>query len=506
MTERGLIYGRASRDPKATGTSVSKQIERGREWCAREGVTIVREVRDDDRSASRGAPARPGFEAARELINQGAADVLVLWEVSRSSRDTEEFAGLVNACADNNVEFVVSGVRYDPTDANEWLPLMLQGVMAEAEARRIKKRNQDSVDTNAQRRTPHGRIPYGYRRVYDPATGVLLNQTPFSLIDPERLTDEAQVLSKATERLLSGVTLRQVCRDLNSFGIPTPRKPRKSTVEENPAAIVTRWEPQTLRQLLLNPTIAGRRVHRGEDIGEAAWEPIVPYDTWLRLRSLLMDPGRVSNPAPRGPAPRHLLSGIARCGECNALMKAATNLSRMPVAYVCRAEGCMKVTVSGARVDEVVNSFLGHYFARPEFRAALTAAYAKQRSVSREDTGATEKIAEVEAELAEVENLRASGDMSLRAYANETKRLEERLDQLRVVEIRPVTSPAVRRLLRAESLRDGWRSADLIDRREIVRSLLSVTIRRATTRGRRFDPTRVAIEPGLLLLGSQVEA
>ena len=85
---------------------------------------------------------------------------------------------------------------------------------------------------------------------------------------PKDLTPEAKVLVGAANALLDGVTLRQICRDLNSQGIPTPRKPRKQTLAENSAGIVTKWEPSTLRQLLLNPTIAGRRVHRGEDIGQ----------------------------------------------------------------------------------------------------------------------------------------------------------------------------------------------------------------------------------------------
>ncbi|MBA2774730.1 MAG: hypothetical protein H0U36_11900, partial [Nocardioidaceae bacterium] len=61
---------------------------------------------------------------------------------------------LVNACSDNGLEIAVSGTRHDPSKVNDWLPLVFQGVMAEAEARRIKQRNIDSVETNAMRGTP----------------------------------------------------------------------------------------------------------------------------------------------------------------------------------------------------------------------------------------------------------------------------------------------------------------------------------------------------------------
>lgn len=499
VTKRGIIYGRASRDPRGGGTSVTKQLERGREFASREGIDVVAEIRDDNKSASRGSRERTGFMEARGLIERGDADLLILWEVSRSSRDLEEFMGLVNACSDNGLEIAVSGTRYDPSKVNDWLPLAFQGVMAEAEARRIKQRNIDSVETNAMRGTPHGRIPYGYRRVYDAKTGVLLNQFPNEELDPNRLSAEAQVVADAVHAVLEGVTLRQICRDLNAHGVPTPRKPRKQTLADNPRGIVTVWEPSTLRQLLLNPTIAGRRVHRGEDIGPAAWDPIVDYGTWLRLRNYLKDPSRLSVPNPRGPAPRHLLSGIAYCGECGARMKAATNLSRIPRAYTCRTEGCMRVTATADRVDERVEAVLVALFERPDFQSALADAHARRETAATKGPDVASLIAAKETELDAVEKLRETGELTLRAYAAETMRIEDAIKRLRSQQAAGVSSPALRRLLTAATLQDGWKEADLMDRREVVRLLVDVTINRATVRGRTFDPRRVEVRPSAFL-------
>ncbi len=408
--------------------------------------------------------------------------------------------GLVNACSDSGLEIAVSGIRYDPSRVNDWLPLVFQGVMAEAEARRIKQRNVDSVETNAIRGTPHGRIPYGYRREYDPKTGVLINQTPYEEHEPSRLLAEAQIVAEAVEAVLNGVTLRQICRDLNARGVPTPRKPRKKTLAENPAGVVTVWEPSTLRQLLLNPTIAGRRVHRGEDIGPAAWDPIVDYGTWLRLRNFLKDPSRLTVSNPRGPAPRHLLSGIALCGECGARMKAATNMSRIPRAYTCRTEGCMRVTVTADRVDERVAAVLMALFERPDFQASLAAAHERRETAATRGPDVAALIGEREAELDVVEKLREAGELTLRAYAAETKRIEDAIERLRSQQAAGVSSPALRRLLTAATLQAGWENADLLDRREVVRLLLDVTINRASVRGRNFDARRVEVRPSAFLL------
>ncbi|WP_407345784.1 recombinase family protein [Pengzhenrongella phosphoraccumulans] len=499
-----MLYGRASRDPRGGGTSVTKQLERGRDFASRENLEVIAEIRDDNRSASRGSGERAGFAEVRALVERGAANLLVLWEVSRSSRDLEEFMRLVNACSDSGLQIAVSGTRYDPSKVDDWLPLAFQGVMAEAEARRIRQRNVDSVETNARRGTPHGRIPYGYRRVYDPQTGVLLNQTPYDEHDPSRLSASAQILADAGEAVLEGVSLRQICRELNARGVPTPRKPRTKTLADNPAGVVNSWEPSTLRQLLLNPTIAGRRVHRREDIGPAAWEPIVDYGTWLRLRSFLKDPTRLTVSNPRGPAPRHLLSGIAKCGECGARLKAAINRNRMPRAYTCRNEGCMTITAAADRVDEHVEAVLLALFGRPDFQRALASAHRRREHAAEDGLDVASRIAEKETEFETVEELREAGELTLRAYAAETKRIEAAIEQLQSEQVASVSPPALRRLLTAATLQAGWESADLVDRREVVRLLLDVTIKRATLRGRLFDVRRVDVTPSdVLLQGAQ---
>lgn len=522
MAERGLIYARASRDPQGGGTSVDKQIERGRSVAERDRVEVVEEVRDNNRSASRGAKSRPGFARVRSLIERSAVDVLILWEVSRSSRDLEEFMSLVNLCADQGVALSVSGTRYDPGSVDDWLPLVLQGVMAEAEARRIRKRNLDSVETNAQRGTPHGRIPYGYRRIYDPRTGVLINQTPYVQVDgsgepirdangevvpvlpdagvPMALSAEAQVLHDAVHAVLGGTTIRQVVRDLNDAGVPTPRVPRAKTVEEEPEAVVKQWEAATLRQLLRNPTIAGRRKHRGVDIGPAAWPPIVDYGVWLRLEALLSDPARLTVAVPRGPAPRHLLSKIARCGECGGRVKASLNsASRNPRTYVCRIEGCMQVSATASHVDERVEAAVLALLSRPDNRARLTEAQQRREQAAADAPDVATLIARKEAELAEVEKMRERDEMTVRAFAFETKRLERAIEELKGQQVAHVESPALRRLLTADDVAAAWAAADLMERREVVRLLLEVTIKRASIPGRRFDASRVVIAPGVLL-------
>jgi hypothetical protein len=50
----------------------------------------------------------------------------------------------------------------------------------------------------------------------------------------------------------------------------------------------------------------------------------------------------------------------------------------------------------------------------------------------------------------------------------------------------------------ADTLITGWQQASLLDKREVVRLLVQVTVKRAERRGRNFDPQRVEIMPSAL--------
>lgn len=223
---------------------------------------------------------------------------------------------------------------------------------------------------------------------------------------PKALSPEAQVLSDAAPGVFDGRSLRKIALDLSARGVPSPRRPTRKTLEHDPAATVAGWDPQSLRQLLFNPTIAGRRVHQGEDIGEATWAPIIYYSTWLKLRAVLGDPSRRTVVVPRGPEPRHPLSAVARCGECGAGLKAKTNGSRLPRAYVCESEGCRRVAVSAPRVDELVEAVLQRLFDSEGSRKDLAAADAEQQADGRPDDDPAARIALLEAERPEPEALR----------------------------------------------------------------------------------------------------
>jgi site-specific DNA recombinase len=198
MKERAAIYGRSSRDATGIGRSVDSQIADCRRWVEAEGAEVVVELRDVDRSAGKYAKKqREGFDELLRLVTTGAIDLLVAWEVSRLARNMPDYTRLREACDAHGVGWLIGGTRRAAGDQNAVLMDDLQLVMGTNESAKNRERIVRNVRQNAERGRPHGRVPYGYKRVYDLHSGHLVRQEP----DPET----AKVVREATAAVLRGV-------------------------------------------------------------------------------------------------------------------------------------------------------------------------------------------------------------------------------------------------------------------------------------------------------------
>lgn len=162
----------------------------------------------------------------------------------------------------------------------------------------------------------------------------------------------------------------------------------------------------------------------------------------------------------------------------------------------------MKVTVTGESVDAMVEATVLALFASSGFRSSLSSAYRDRTESQKNGPDIGAQIADLETERDELESMREQDPptISLRAYAAEDQRIEKAIDKLRASEVATVTSPVLRRMLRATTLEESWKAADLMDRREVIRILFDVTINRPEKNtGQRFDPNRVVVEPSAFL-------
>ncbi|PXA76860.1 recombinase family protein [Auritidibacter sp. NML100628] len=478
-----IVYGRASKDRTKRERSIGDQIEDCRTWCAQQGWSVAHVIKDADRSASQWRTReREGWEEALELIRSGKYGALVSWEPSRAGRDLAIYVQLRAAFQQYGVLYMTHGRVYDLDRSDDAFMMGFEFLRAEADANTMRERQLRTSRLRAQKGKPHGRLPYGYRRVYDEKTRELIRQEP----DPHT----GQIVRDIAEQVLAGASLNSIAMGLEKAGEPLPQGPRK----ENTAG----WVPSTVRQLLKNPTIAGKRVYRGEVIGDAAWEPLISWEDFQRIQSILNDPGRRVHFGQN--QPKSLLSHIAKCHYCGRTLKRSVQRYGDPGTpapsrrYTCKYPGCYKVVIVQAPADALVEETLLNLLTTPETLARLTGDTADgEASWTQRMEAAQQELAELQARLDDASDRYAAGELPLEVLTRIEQTLRPQIDAARKAMIPPVTDPGLRQLLSGEDVRASWQSLPVREKRRIIKAVLDVRVTSATKGWNFFDPTRVII-------------
>lgn len=461
MDTRAAIYARVSSDPRGVGRSTDEQEADCRRIAEREGWTVVRTFVDSDRSASRFANGdRPAYRELIEFLKAGNADVLVTWEASRTQRDLDAYVKLRDLCRDAGVQWSYSGRTYDLSRTDDAFTTGLDALLSEREASVTRDRVLRAVTANAAAGRPHGRLTYGYRRLYDDNTGELVEQVVRD--------DQAAVIREAARRVLGGETPYAVAKDFNARGIPTPRNGKG-------------WDLTQVKRLCTNPAYIAKRVHRGQIVGDAIWPPILDDATFYALASRLNDPKRLTQ---RDSSVKHLLSGIAVCGVCGGRIRVQKN--RGFLAYLC-VDG-FHISRKETDVDEFVESLVIERLSQPDVLELMSEE--QDRGALAEARG---EAIEKRARLDGFYDAAAAGELTPAALARIESRL---LPEIEAAEKRSHgghVAPVLRDAAGPDiSLR--WAKIPLTVRREIIEALMTIRIM-PTGRGRRnFDPEAIQIE------------
>lgn len=321
------------------GKSVSRQERDWRADCEANGFTIGRAFVDPDLSASRYArKERPDYGALVDHIGTGQCQMLSLWESSRGSREMGEWVSLLDLCRQQGVLIRIFGgsaETFDPRKPRDREALLHDGIAAERESETIAGRARDGARDLAYSGKPPGPLLFGYTRRYD-ERGKLVAQE----IHPER----AAIIRRCAEETLRGISLNSQANRLNDAGIPSPKGGT--------------WTGHGIARMLCNPGYISQRVHVGEVIAEAIWEPILDRDQHEALNALLHTPGRRNH---TDSTLAHELSGAAVCSECGLTLR-----TQGRTRYVCRLRGCGKVTASIALMDAAVGRIICARLARPD--------------------------------------------------------------------------------------------------------------------------------------------
>lgn len=321
------FYGRKS--SKDEGRSVASQEKDYLADCEEQGLEVGRKFSDPERSASRYATrTRPDYAELLAHIRAGQCELLCLWESSRGSRDLGEWVTFLDLCRKQGVLIrVISHARtYDVRVRRDWRTLADDGVDSDDESQKISERTTRGKRDAAAEGRPVGRRGFGWVRVYD-QHGKVTTQTP----DPKTGPVAAEIIT----RIAAGELAGRVADDLNARGVS--------------AAEGGVWTDRQVRQVAINPTYGGFRVHRGQVTGKGTWEPLVDIAVWERARARM-----TAHPTTGTSHVSHWLSGAITCGLCGGNLRSSPR--KIGDAYQCR--DCFKVSASARGLEPVVEEHI----------------------------------------------------------------------------------------------------------------------------------------------------
>jgi len=452
-------YLRVSLDRSGRARSLDEQHADNERVAGEQGWTLEDcTYRDESVSASRySRKARDGFDALIEDLEHDrfSAQVLMIWESSRGSRRVGEWVNLLELCEQRSVSIFVTthGRCYDPANGRDRRSLLEDAVDSEYESSKISARSRRAAAASAVLGRPHGRVPYGYRRVFDPQTRAFLAQEPEPV--------EAAVVAELYRRLTQGHSLRSIARDFGARGIRT-----RSGLA---------WTGQSLRPLALKPVYAALRSHtpgrRGGhpriDLGnldEGQWPPLVSRADWYAVQRLLRAPERKSTRPGRA---KHLLSWIAHCGVCGGILNVAYRDTG--TLYICRTNGCVRITQ--ADLDTLAEQVMLGYLARPDVIDTLRAGDHDSNTAL---TQTRDQLAVLRARHHQLADAVAAGTVSVATLIRAEPTLLAEIAKLEPREKDLSTPSALRGLIEpGADVARRWETAPISTRREIARLLLT---------------------------------
>ncbi|MGW3144903.1 recombinase family protein [Streptomyces sp. NPDC001177] len=495
------LYGRASRDPNKRGDSVEDQLAAGRSLCETHSWPIVDEFKDTGLSASRHAKqARDDFEDLLETLEdtparQGVTRIVVAYEASRYYRDLEAYVRLRRACLNSGTLLCYKGTVYDLSRSDDRRATAMDAINAEGEADDIRDRNLRTAKRTAAAGDPHGRLLFGYAREYEVVNGQL------RCVGQYEHPTTGQYVYQSLLHIDGGQSVRSLLRWLNS-------EPDAARADGQP------WTTRNVRLMLLNRAYLGERKNHGAWT-KASWPPIKNLETpagramFNRVTAILTAPERRMQ---RGSEVSHLLSLIALCGHCgdHALLE-MVSFSGVPYLR-CREK--KDVSIREDWIDAVVEEAVITWF-RDKKKAASALVpddgdvEEKVAVAQRRINAFEEQLTEARAQAEEFDEETGRFKLSAASLASMEQRLVPRLEQERK-KLQDMTgvSPLLLRMLEARDPdvewngRDGAGGLTLEQKREVIRTIVTVRLLKARRRGGvpRMDPERVALafvgEPG----------
>jgi site-specific DNA recombinase len=332
---RAALYGRFSTDHQRP-ESIADQFRVAERLAAEHGFRVV--AKFSDAAISGGTARRPGYQQLLAAARAGEFDAIVVEDVSRLWRNSAEQQQRLAELHDLGI--CVVGRDLDTRAEGSHFVGAIFGATNEHYRREIGRKTYRGLEGNAIARKPTGGKCFGYVAARDSLTGQI-----------EINEQEADVVRRIFTWYAEGMSPRAIAAKLNEEGVPSPgstwnRKSRRTAGwlasaihgdAKRGVGILSnwryigrvkwgrmKWHRSYRDSARRQPEVLGKAVHEYQDERLR----IVPQNLWdtVRARQAMRSHtlgAKVKNGlrkrAPGGGRPaRYVLSGLLRCGVCDA--------------------------------------------------------------------------------------------------------------------------------------------------------------------------------------------
>lgn len=481
-----VIYARQSQDRTGDQFGVDRQQDDGHKLAQLRDWTVVEVCIDNDLSAS-GKRVRPGFEAVIKALQEGRANAVIAWDMSRISRNARDTLRLMEAgqAASATLAFV-RGTDLDLSTADGRTMAGILSSIAQGEIdKKAERQKRAAEQAAAQGRRTSGRRAFGYgvQTGVDPQTGKPI--IDYDALHPE----ESAALADAYRAYLAGVPLGRIAKGLNEAGL----LPAQGTRDGRPS----KWTAQNLGPVLLNPRNAGLRVHTTQAVrdsmhpvkarlasivGPAVWPPVIDEPTWRAVVAKMTQSGKRY----AGRSPQRFLTGAAVCGVCGATVHGWKNKLGQP-AYRCSGDyGHLgrKLEPIDAYVNEQVVAFLRDPRMADLLRGDETGDVAQLR----------DELTALRIRMDEQAAMHAAGDIDTAQLRAGSTFLRQRMAQVESKLAGVGRGSVLAELVSAADPSRAWYALDVDRRRAVVARLFTVRLLPPGQGSWKFRPETVEIE------------
>lgn len=493
---RVALYARFSSD-RQNEASVDDQLARCRRWVLEHGGATSPALTFADRAVSAASMDRAGWAALERQIGAGLVDVIVVESLDRVSRKTGDVLQLVERLRFAGVVLHALSDGIDTSTKSAKMQTTIRGLVGDLYLDDLADKTRRGMESRARAGQVTGGLPYGFRSSAAAAGGFTIE------IDQAA----AAVVRRIFAAYVAGSSANAIAAALNADRIPSPRSSRRDR-ETAPA-----WQHRTIAALLENETYVGRWVWNRREwrklpgtnkrvcrerpraewvIQERPELALVEAATWeacnVRSGAAARAAGVLTSTERRGNGRRsYLLSGLLRCGSCQALMaihggglyyRCSTASSR----GTCSNRLTVREDVVRAAVLEQVRATLCAPELLADVRATMLEVLAEESGAAAGELPARrEQLARLEAKIERLVDAITEGDSpalaaKLRELERETRTVRGAIAQLHAsADVGESDLPSVDELLAgALEVAQVFTGADVAAGRERLRAVLDV--------------------------------